>query len=157
MKRPIVFAAAVLVPLAAYAQTLAQKQTMASEEARLAGAASNASSKCQTPIPASFEWQSFLATDKVGDKTAVVYQNPPSDMCSVPLAELQAMCQDGQARQAIAAKIKSYQCGYQAGATPSLSIDPAGKLLFQSSYDAFHHMDHTDEATFVEQWLGQHL
>lgn len=160
MNSPISRAAAVLLalsPLVARAQTLAQKQTMASEETRLASATNNANSFCHTSIPASFDWQSFLAADKVGDKNAVVYENPPSDMCSVPLADLQAMCQDPQAKQAITAKIKSYQCGYQAGPTPTLSLDPSGKLLFQSSYDAFHHMDHTDETTFVRDWLGDHL
>lgn len=155
---PLITAALLaLAPLATHGQTLAQKQTMASEETRLARAANNANSFCHTSIPASFDWQSFLAADKVGDKDAIVYQNPPSDMCSVPLTDLQAMCQDPQAKQAITAKIKSYQCGYQAGATPTLSLDPSGKLSFQSSYDAFHHMDQTDETKFVRDWLGDHL
>lgn len=160
MNRSIPLAAAVLLALpslAAHAQTLAQKQTMASEETHLASAANNANSFCHTSILASFEWQSFLTADKVGDMNAVVYENRPSDMCSIPLADLQALCQDPQARQAITTKIKSYQCGYQAGPTPTLSLDPSGKLLFQSSFEAFHHMDHTDEAKFVRDWLGGHL
>ncbi len=160
MNRSTSLAAAVLLtlaPIALHAQTLAQKQTMASEETRLTSAANNANSICHTSIAASFEWQSFLTADKVGDKNAIVFENPPSEMCSVPLADLQAMCQDPQAKQAITAKIKSYQCGYQAGSTPTLSLDPAGKLLFQSSYDAFHHMDHTTETAFVRDWLGNHL
>ena len=146
-----------VAPASGHAQTLAQKQTMAYEETQLASAANNANSFCHTSIVASFDWQSFLAADKLGDKNAIVYDNPPADMCSVPLADLQALCKDPQARDAITTKIKSYQCGYQAGATPTLSLDPAGKLLFQSSYDAFHHMDHTTETAFVRDWLGNHL
>lgn len=159
MNRSIPLAAVLLTlaPIAAGAQTLAQKQTMAYEETALASAAKNMNDYCHTAIAAGYDWQSFLATNTLGDKNAIAYDNPPSDMCSVPLTDLQALCQDPQGRQAITAKIKSYSCAYQAGATPTLSLDPSGRLLFQSSYDAFHHMDHTTETAFVRDWLGNHL
>lgn len=146
-----------LSPLAGHSQTLVQKQTIDSEDTHLSSAANNMNSFCHTSIASSIDWQSFVAADKVGDMNAVVYENRPSDLCSVPLAQLQALCQDLQGKQAISTRIKSYQCGYQAGAVPTLSLDPSGKLLFQSSFEAFHHMEHTDEAAFVRDWLGGHL
>ncbi len=130
---------------------------MAYEETALSRSARNTNSFCATQIAASFDWSSFLAANTVGDKDAVAYQNPPADMCSVPLTQLQAMCQDTMAKQAITAKIKSYECIYQNGTVPTLSLDSSGKLQFRSSFDAYHHMDHTDINQFVRTWLGQHL
>ena len=140
------------------AQTLTQRQTMAHEEPKLAEEAQTASRICGTTITASFDWNSFVAANKVEDMNGA-FHNPPSNMCSVPLKVLQSMCQDPTGKQAIAAKIKFYECAYQDGATPALSLDPTGKLRYQSSFDAYHNPPppSSTPGDFVKQWLGRNL
>ena len=140
------------------AQTLTQRQTMAHEEPKLTEQAQTASRICGTTITASFDWNSFVAANKLDDMNGA-FNNPPSNMCSVPLQVLQSMCQDATGKQAIAAKIKSYECSYQDGATPALSLDPAGKLQYQSSFEAFHNPPppSSTPGDFVKDWLGKHL
>ena len=140
------------------AQTLTQRQTMAHEDANLADAAQTASRICGTTITASFAWSSFVAANKIEDMNGN-FDNPPANMCSVPLQELQSMCQDPLGKQAVAAKIKSYECVYQDGPAPALSLDPAGKLQYQSSFEAFHNPPPPTQTPmdFVRDWLGAHL
>lgn len=141
---------------AVQAQTLTQRQTMTHEDAQLTEQAQTASQICGTTITAAFDWHSFVAADKIEDMNGA-FHNPPSNMCTVPLQALQSMCQDAQAKQAIAAKIKSFNCAYQDGAaTQSMSLDPAGKLTLQSSYEAYHNAPGTP-SDFVKDWLGKHL
>lgn len=151
----VLMLAAVLGGNAAVAQTLVQRQTMASEDAKLADEAKTTSSLCGVAITAAFDWKSFLAADKVEDMNGA-FHNPPSNMCSVPVHEMQSMCQDALSKQAIAAKIKSFECVYQAGPTQSLLLDPAGKLQLRSSYEAYHD-PLGDPGGFVKKWLGDHL
>lgn len=141
---------------AGQAQTLAQKQTMAHEDPKLADEAATASRLCGAPITAGFDWPSFVSADKVGDMNGA-FDNPPSNMCAVPLKALQSLCQDPVAKQSVSAKIKSYQCSYQPGATPALSLDPAGALHYQSSFDAYHNPPSGTPTDFVKDWLGKHL
>ena len=138
------------------AQTLTQRQTMAHEDPKLAEEAQTAGRICGTTIAADFDWHSFVAADKVDDMNGA-FHNPPSNMCSVPLHVLQSLCQDAQAKQAVAARVKSYECAYQDGAAPSLSLDPAGKLLYRSSFDAYHNPPGATPGDFVTDWLGKHL
>ncbi len=138
------------------AQTLTQKQTMAHEDPKLAEEAATASRICGAPITVGFNWQSFVAADKIEDMNGA-FRNPPSNMCSVPLKALQSMCGDAVAKQSIASKIKSVECGYQDGATPSLALDPTGKLQYQSSFEAYHNPPSGTPADFVKDWLGKHL
>lgn len=141
---------------ASQAQTLTQKQTMAHEDPKLSEEAATASRICGSPITASFNWQSFVAADKIEDMNGA-FRNPPSNMCGVPLKALQSMCQDAVAKQSIAAKVKSVECGYQDGATPTLALDPAGKLQYQSSFEAYQHPASGTPTDFVREWLGKHL
>ena len=140
------------------AQTLTQRQTMAHEEPKLADQAQTASQICGTTITASFDWNSFVTADKVEDISGA-FRNPPSNMCSVPLQVLQSMCQDPLGKQAIAAKIKSYECVYQDGPAPAVSLDSAGKLQYQSSFDAYHNPPppNSTPGDLVKDWLGKHL
>ena len=82
------------------AQTLTQRQTMAHEEPKLAEEAQTASRICGTTITANFDWNSFVAANKVEDMNGA-FNDPPSNMCSVPLKVLQSMCQDPTGKQAI--------------------------------------------------------
>lgn len=139
----------------AHAQTLVQRQTMASEDAKLKDEAETASRICGVTIQASFDWKSFVTADKIEDLNGA-FNNPPSNMCTVPMHALQSICQDAQAKQSVAAKIKSFECAYQAGPAQSLSLDPAGKLQLRSSYEAYHNIAGTP-SDFVKKWLGDHL
>ena len=141
---------------AGQAQTLTQKQTIAHEDPKLAEQAETASRICGISITASFDWRSFVAADKIED-TNGAFHNPPSNMCSVPLQALQSMCQDAEAKRAVAAKIKSYECSYQDGATATLALDAAGTLHYRSSFDAYHHPASATPADFVRDWLGKNL
>ncbi len=137
-------------------QTLVQKQTMAHEGPKLTEQAETASRICGAPITAGFDWPSFVAADKIED-TSGAFHNPPSNMCSVPLQALQSLCQDPVAKQSVAGKIKAYECSYQEGATPALSLDSDGKLQYWSSFEAFHNPPTSTPADFVKDWLGKHL
>ena len=141
---------------AARSQTLVQKQTMALEGPKLTEQAKTASEICNTPITAAFDWPSFVTADKIED-TSGAFHNPPSNMCSVPLQALQSLCQDPVAKQAVASKIKAYQCSYQDGATPALSLDPGGTLHYRSSFEAYHNPPTSTPADFVKNWLGKNL
>ncbi len=141
---------------AGQAQTLVQKQTMAHEDPKLTEQADTASRICGTAILASFDWPSFVAADKVEDMNGA-FRNPPSNMCSVPLQVLQSLCQDPVGKQAVAGRIKAYQCSYGDGATPALSLDAAGTLQYRSSFEAYHNPPTSTPADFVRNWLGQHL
>ncbi len=140
------------------AQTLTQRQTMAHEDPKLAEEAQTASRICGATITSSFDWSSFVAANKVEDMNGA-FRNPPSNMCSVPLLVLQSMCQDPTGKQAVAAKIKSYECVYQDGPTPAMSLDPAGKLQYRSSFEAYQNPPPPSQtpADFVHDWLGNHL
>ena len=140
------------------AQTLTQRQTMAHEDPKLADEAQTASRICGATITANFDWNSFVAANKVEDMNGS-FDNPPSNMCSVPLQVLQTMCQDPLGKQAVAAKIKSYECVYQDGPTPAMSLDASGKLQYRSSFDAYHNPPPPTQTPgdLVKDWLGQHL
>ena len=141
---------------AAGSQTLVQKQTMALEGPKLTEQAETASRSCSTPITAGFDWVSFVAADKIEDANGA-FHNPPSNMCSVPLRAWQSLCQDAVAKQSVAGKIKSYECSYQEGATPALSLDLDGKLHYRSSFEAYHNPPTSTPVDFVKDWLGKHL
>ena len=159
MLRHVVVGLSALVLLASpsvgRAQTLKQRQTMSAGDGQLVKAAKNASDICGTSFAASFDWPTFVAADTVGDTDSLSNPSPASDLCSVLLVVLHSMCQDAQARQAIMAKIKAYRCAYQAGPTPTMSIDAAGTFELQASYEAYHHMDHATLSAFVQDWLDQ--
>ena len=140
----------------AQSQTLVQKQTMALEAPKLTEQAETASRICGTQITASFDWPSFVTADKIEDANGA-FHNPPANMCSVPLQALQSLCQDSVAKQSVAGKIKAYECSYQEGPTPALSLDPDGTLHYRSSFEAFHNPPTSTPADFVKDWLGKHL
>ena len=101
----------ILVPLAlampaspVQAQTLAQKQMMARQDADFAASVPDTDKACGITLKASIDWPGFLKGD--------AGQNSVSAYCAEPLNTLRSMCSDATAKAAIAEKIKTYTCGF---------------------------------------------
>lgn len=139
----------ILVPLAlampaspVQAQTLAQKQMMARQDADFAASVPDTDKACGITLKASIDWPGFLKGD--------AGQNSVSAYCAEPLNTLRSMCSDATAKAAIAEKIKTYTCGFGGQGKRALSLDN-GALRMDVDWDAANYDD------FVRAWLGDHL
>jgi hypothetical protein len=133
-----------LVVLAAssQAQTLAQKQFMAKQDATFAEAVAPTDAACGTKLTASIDWPGFLKSD-IGNNSVPSY-------CAEALGAMQRMCADPLAKQAISEKIKSYTCGFGGTGKRAMSLD-GGALRMDVDWEAANYGD------YITAWLGDHL
>jgi hypothetical protein len=136
----MVFLAA--LPAVAHAQTLAQKQFMAKQDAEFAEAVPDTDKACGTALKASIDWPGFLKSE-IGNNSIVSY-------CAEPLNTLRSMCSDPLAKTAISEKIKTYTCGFGGPGKRALSLDN-GALHIDVDWDAANYGD------YIKAWLGDHL
>ena len=105
-RRNVLLAVLALAALATpvHAQTVAQQQMMADVDADFAAKVPDTDKACGTAIKASIDWPGFLKSE--------IGQNSVSAYCAAPLDTMQSMCADAMAKQAIAAKVKTYTCAF---------------------------------------------
>ena len=124
------------------AQTLAERQLTAREDAKLADALGAANTHCGTALEASIAWPGFLAhKDKLPFATGD---------CEAALTAIYQMCNDPTAKVAIAQKLKALDCVIADG-KQTLALDPDGTLTMGIDLDGANYNP------FVQKFLGDHL
>ena len=131
-----------LLAQAAGAQTLAERQLTAREDAKLADSLATTNAHCGTSLTASIAWPGFLPhKDKLPFATGD---------CLAALTAIYQMCNDPLAKAAIAQKVKSLNCVI-ADAKQSAALDPNGALTLGIDLDGANYNP------FVQKFLGDHL
>lgn len=123
-------AAAVLIALAAQAQSpKTPQQRMASEASTLAGLVNHTNRECGSSITVTFDWSGMQEAD--------LSTYSPSGWCDAALEGIRKVCADAPGKDAVKEKIQSLTCGF--GPERAISLKEGAvdyKISFRSTNNA---------------------